>query len=290
MDWQEGFVRGACSAGGKNGWLRLLLSEVSDMAFACDNEARLRYMNKPFQKAMTRGETDLGRPFAALFPAGARKSAERASAKALAGEAAECAMPGPATVIFRIRPLENDGRVFGFFGVGLPSPCSLFGRGKSECSFELEQLVQERTAELISTNETLLNEILGRKQAEKALKESENRYRAMLETVHDAIFVADAGTDLIIHANSRAAELAGRPVEELIGLHQSKLHSEEHAEQYKAMFRERVRLASPFSGGVQYVKRSDGRSIPVRIATSLAKNGGTLVMHGVFRRLDKKSR
>lgn len=293
MDWrEEGFGCAMCSAGQKSGWLRLLLSEVSDMAFACDRQARLRYMNEPFQRAMTKGQTGLGRPFAALFPDGARKSAERASAKALAGAPAECAVPfGPAPVIFRIWPLEREGRVFGFFGVGQPpSPCSLLKRDKGECAFELEQLVQKRTAELISTNETLLDEILGRKKAEKALRESEDRYRSMLEAVHDAVFVADAGTGVIIHANSRAAELVGRPVEELIGLHQSKLHSEEHAEQYKAMFRERVRLGTPFSGGVQYVERSDGRRIPVRIGTSVARSGDTLVIHGVFRRLPKNGR
>lgn len=293
MDGHAGGGGGAgLPSGKKSGWLRLLLSEISEPAFTCDKDAILRYMNEPFRRLLgNHRHAGLGRPFAAIFPAGSRKPAELASKRALSGAEAECELPsGPAPMMFRIKPIVDSGRVHGFLGIGrLLSNCSLAG-GRGECAFGLEQLLQKRTAELISTNELLLNEIIERKQAEKALRESEMRYRSMIEAAHDAIFAADARTGVIINANSRAAELMDMPMEGLIGLHQSSLHPEEHAEQYKAMFRERVRLGVPFSGGVQYVLRSGGRGVPVRIGTSLARSGETLIIHGIFRELSKKGR
>jgi PAS domain S-box-containing protein len=209
---------------------------------------------------------------------------------ALGGADAECELPlGLTSFIFRIKPLLESNEVHGLLGVGqaAPSSCALSAAEKHACAFALEELIQTRTSELIVTNERLLGEMLERERAEKAVRESEKKYGSMLEAAHDAIFVADASTGAIIHANRKASELVGRPLEELKGLHQSDLHAEEDAEHYKAMFRERVRLGMPFTGGIQYVRHSNGRKIPVRIGTSLATSGNRVIIHGIFRDLSK---
>jgi PAS domain S-box-containing protein len=279
--------------GKKSYWLRLLLSEVSDLAFLCDSAAKLSFLNEPFRKLVSPGHICLGRPFAALFPEKERKQAESACARALSGAEAECELPlGLTSFVFRIKPLFESNKVHGLLGVGqaAPSSCTLSSGEKHACAFALEELIQTRTTELIITNERLLGEMLERKRAEKAFRESEKKYGSMLEAAHDAIFVADASTGAIIHANSKASKLVGRPLEELKGLHQSALHSEEDAEHYKAMFRERVRLGVPFTGGIQYVRHRDGRKIPVRIGTSLATSENRVVVHGIFRELSKNPR
>ena len=46
---------------------------------------------------------------------------------------------------------------------------------------ELEERVQQRTAELVAANEQLHQEITERKQAEQALQESESRFRQLAE-------------------------------------------------------------------------------------------------------------
>ncbi len=122
MDGHAGGARGGGRHSWKrDGWLKLLLSEISDPAFTCDQDAILRYMNEPFRHLAGKGHAGLGRPFASLFPARARRSAELASRRALAGEEAECGLAaGPAPVMFRIKPLVDSGRVFGFLGIGRP--------------------------------------------------------------------------------------------------------------------------------------------------------------------------
>ncbi len=52
----------------------------------------------------------------------------------------------------------------------------------------LGELVQERTAEFTNTNERLQQEIVERKQAEKALHQSKQRYKRLLESVTDYIY------------------------------------------------------------------------------------------------------
>jgi PAS domain S-box-containing protein len=56
---------------------------------------------------------------------------------------------------------------------------------------ELELRVLERTAELAETNEKLKEEIARRARAQEALKESEERLRAIFETAKDCIFIKD---------------------------------------------------------------------------------------------------
>lgn len=277
------------SLGKKGDLLDLLLSEVCDLAFFCGHDGKLRYMNEPFQKFPDKGSIDLGEPFAMLFPEKYRKKAIKAVEKTLHGQMVEFELPMGGTLFaFRMKPFIESGEIMGFFGVGqAATSCGRISESKLIRS-RLEELILERTAELIRTNELLLGEMLEREKAEKALIEAEKKYRSMLEAVDDAIFVADASTGIIIHANRKASELVGRPLEELIGLHQSKLHSEEDAEHYKSMFRERVRIGVPFDGGIQYVRHSDGRKIPVRIGTTLATAENRLIIHGIFKDLSRK--
>jgi len=53
---------------------------------------------------------------------------------------------------------------------------------------ELEQQVQQRTAELTQTNQRLRNEIEERRKAEEALTESEDRFRSVLNNSLDVIY------------------------------------------------------------------------------------------------------
>ncbi len=56
---------------------------------------------------------------------------------------------------------------------------------------ELEQRVEQRTAELRAVNEALKNEIAERKRAEAALKESEGRYRSLFEDSPISLWLED---------------------------------------------------------------------------------------------------
>lgn len=80
---------------------------------------------------------------------------------------------------------------------------------------ELEVRVDERTAELKSVNRTLEQEIVERKGAEEALRESEARYRQLTENSLTGIFVHQDGVG--VYVNQRLASMLDYTVEEMIG-------------------------------------------------------------------------
>jgi two-component system, cell cycle sensor histidine kinase and response regulator CckA len=54
---------------------------------------------------------------------------------------------------------------------------------------ELERRVEERTKDLIKTNKRLKQEIDERKRGEEALQESKDKYRSMMESMKDAVYI-----------------------------------------------------------------------------------------------------
>lgn len=81
---------------------------------------------------------------------------------------------------------------------------------------EIEKTVMQRTQELSAANENLAQALADRGAAERALRESETKLRAIIEHTTDAIFIKDlAGRYLMI--NPAVAALAGLPAEALLG-------------------------------------------------------------------------
>jgi PAS domain S-box-containing protein len=72
---------------------------------------------------------------------------------------------------------------------------------------QLEQRVSERTSELQEANKGLKEQISERRRIEKALRESEARFRALVEHAPEAIVVFDADTERFINVNENAVSL-----------------------------------------------------------------------------------
>jgi PAS domain S-box-containing protein len=100
----------------------------------------------------------------------------------------------------------------------------------------LEELVEQRTAELARTNEQLKHELAERKRTEEALRESEEMYKTLFMTSPDAIGIASLdGT--YIEASERAVKLLGfKSREEIIGLNYYKIIAPEDQEKVKKVF------------------------------------------------------
>lgn len=80
----------------------------------------------------------------------------------------------------------------------------------------LEVRVTERTRELVEMNKNLQQEIQERARAERALAESEERYREIYNAPSDAILMHDAATGAILDVNRAAVELYGYSYDELL--------------------------------------------------------------------------
>jgi PAS domain S-box-containing protein len=89
-------------------------------------------------------------------------------------------------------------------------------RALSEAYAQLETRVQERTAELSASNAALTMEVGERARAERALRETEERYRVAIEHSNDG--VALGWGDRYIYANRRFLEMFGyESLEEVLG-------------------------------------------------------------------------
>jgi PAS domain S-box-containing protein len=80
---------------------------------------------------------------------------------------------------------------------------------------KLEVRVQERTADLESVNKGLESEIAERKRVEKALRESEERYRSLFKNNHSVMLLIDPESAEIVDANPAACSFYGWSLEEL---------------------------------------------------------------------------
>lgn len=81
---------------------------------------------------------------------------------------------------------------------------------------DLEQAVAQRTAELIQVNHSLRQEIEVRQHAEKAVSESEARFRALVEHAPEAIVVFDVTTEKFVDVNQNAITLFEATVGEVL--------------------------------------------------------------------------
>ncbi len=87
---------------------------------------------------------------------------------------------------------NEDGSPFGVLGISRDITDRKMAQQELEqARNDLEQKVRDRTAELRSANEKLKQEIADRVLSEKALSESETRFRTLFETAQDCIFIKD---------------------------------------------------------------------------------------------------
>lgn len=92
---------------------------------------------------------------------------------------------------------------------------------------ELEQRVEERTAELAATNERLRIEIEERKQAEMALRQSHDELKSIYDQVADGIIIVDAEKVRAIHVNPAYCRMVGYSSEEMKTISPKQVHPPE---------------------------------------------------------------
>jgi PAS domain S-box-containing protein len=274
-----------------------VLDHFNDVVFITDEDGYFVFVNKASEdRTGIPAEIFIGRHFLELVNPQYHEFAQSNFQKALNGEKFIPAIEmerqtesgEKVTVELNWKVLSENNVVLGILGIFR----DVTDRKRAQEALksardELEMRVKERTAELQKANELLEKQIEERIQAEEKLKESEEKYRGLFENSSDAVFIVDTETGIILDANQQAEQLIGQPRQELIGTHQSQLHSAEDAEYYRKKFQKHIKNEPVFDLEAEVVKK-DGSIVPVFICSNLVDLQGKKVIQGIFRDISKE--
>jgi two-component system cell cycle sensor histidine kinase/response regulator CckA len=204
---------------------KAILDGIPDLAWFKDKESRFIAVNRPFGLACgvvpddLAGKTDLDiwpRELAEMYREDDRQVMASGQVKRV--EEPLCDPQGRQTWIETVKVPFMDGRgqVIGTVGIAR----DITERKRMEDALrrsrdELEARVKERTAELEKANEDLRSEIAGRKRVVEELRESEDRYRDLVEHSQDLICTHDLKGRLL-SVNPWAARVLGYSRDELL--------------------------------------------------------------------------
>ncbi|MCH7963994.1 MAG: PAS domain S-box protein [Bacteroidetes bacterium] len=177
--------------------------------------------------------------------------------------------------------------------------------GKVQPSYELELVgkkgrklwVEVNEAPVVEGEHTVaivgaLTDITERKQAEEALRESKERFRAVVDTANDAIITIDNRGN-IVGWNNSAKVMFGYSVDEIIGQSLSLIMPERYHEDHRNGLR---RVAS---GGVTKIigktvelagLRKDGSEFPLELSISTWKTGEEVFFTAILRDITDRKR
>ncbi|HDY86587.1 MAG TPA: response regulator, partial [bacterium] len=124
---------------------------------------------------------------------------------------------------------------------------------------ELEEKVNKKTEELEFTVKSLQKEIAEHRQAQKKLKESEEKYRGITESSSDLIYILERKTGKILEINKTVCEVLGYSESEIIGTVCGARVVPEQRDAYNSEL-EKLKGAGRFNGEFD-VRKKDGTII-----------------------------
>src|SRR6185503_5267705 len=189
-------------------------------------------------------------------------------------------------------PLVSAGTVIGLYSVDKAEPNffqaeharlaeTLAARAAS--AIQNAQLFEQSQRYVAELEEILVE----RKQAEVALRESEERYRELFENAKDAIYVHDLdGTYL--KANRAAEELSGYTREEIVGHKYTEFIAEDHVNFVRKRFCAKLAQQGETSYEVDVIAK-DGRRVPVEVSSrAIFQNGQIVGVQGMARDITER--
>lgn len=113
------------------------------------------------------------------------------------------------------------------------------------------------------------------------IRNSEEKYRNLINTANDGILVIDAQTRQILEANDKACEILGIPEAQLVGQSESQLYPAEDDSSSSYSLTPGT-VASARSREVN-LRQSDGTPVPVEVSANATEWGGRPAVLGIFR-------
>ncbi|MBI9076276.1 MAG: PAS domain S-box protein [Desulfatibacillum sp.] len=140
-----------------------------------------------------------------------------------------------------------------------------------EAHARLEQRVAERTRELEAKNKDLQEEIEKHRRTEKALNQSESKYRNILESIEDGYYEVDLVGNYTFF-NSTMARILGCSSHELINLNFRKLTDDETSASLFKVFNRVFKTGQPAKSEDYTLIKRDGATAFLNISISLIRD------------------
>ena len=135
----------------------------------------------------------------------------------------------------------------------------------------------------------VLVDITERRQAEEALRQSEERYRELFENANDMVYTHDL-TGAFTSANRAAEQVSGYTRSEILRMNVSQIVAPEYLERASDMIARKVSEEVRTFYEVEIIAR-DGRRVPLEVSTRLIYRGGRPVeVQGVARDIAERRR
>ena len=161
------------------------------------------------------------------------------------------------------------------------------GRKRAEMELQrhqerLEELVRERTTDLLQTNQQLRDQIRVREEKEQELLRSEEKYRSIIENMENGYYEVDMG-GRIIFFNEPLAEILGYPSDQLKGLHYTRYMDPETAKSVRRRFAPILRSGKSEKLVRYTITRPDGtrRTLDASVALIAGNSDSAVGFRGV---------
>ncbi len=137
--------------------------------------------------------------------------------------------------------------------------------------------------------QTVCVDITERKRAEEALRESEERFRAIFDNVADGILIADIETGKFYSGNKAICQMLGYSLEELRNLGVTDIHPEEDVVYNLGQFEKLLKRQISKSGDIR-VKRKDGSVFYAEVNASPVTFRGKTYLISTFRDITERKK
>ena len=135
---------------------------------------------------------------------------------------------------------------------------------------------------------TIVRDVTERRKNEEALRQSEERYRAVVEQSTDGIYLVDGETRRILETNPALQNMLGYSAEELLGMELHEIVAHELESVY-ANIERTLKEGWRFIRERRY-RRKDGSVVDVEVAASAIHYGGKQVICAAIRDITERKR
>ncbi|MFB0555152.1 MAG: PAS domain S-box protein [Phycisphaerae bacterium] len=134
----------------------------------------------------------------------------------------------------------------------------------------------------------ITSDITEQRKANRALQESENKFRLAFANAQDAIVWIDVESRVITNCNKAAEELFGKKRKEIVGQHHTTLYPAEKAEHYHSLLGE---SGKDLNSNIEAeILTTSGQTRTVTIAVSTMMVDGKEIIQGIIRDITESKR